>query len=137
VTHIPAPTPEHHRAYVSGPMGLFKDTDWNFPAFDAVAARWRAEGWLVFNPAEQFDRRTDLPRHIYMRADIEALLEADTIVLLPRWNESPGALLELQIAIELGLAVHHATGWPARVEVAVAGRDALDIALTEACEILH
>ena len=41
-----------------------------------------------------------------MRADISALLECDTIVLLPGWPKSRGARLELTIAMELGMDVY-------------------------------
>ena|SRR5690242_7219845 len=92
--------------YLSGPMSGIED--FNFPAFNAAAERWRKAGWFIINPAEEFDGRTDLPREQYIRRDIENLLLADGIALLPGWKKSKGALLEVAIAIELGLAFFNA-----------------------------
>lgn len=90
------------RIYLSGPMtGL---PDLNFPAFNAAAARLRALGYLVANPAEiNPDKSADW--HECLRADIKALCDCDAIALLDGWETSPGAHLELHIAHRLGLGV--------------------------------
>lgn len=89
--------------YLSGPMtGL---PEWNFPAFMAAAATLRAEGYEVRNPAEHFEGRTDLPRAEYMREDIAAVMASDQVCVLPGWERSKGARLEVAIAEELGLPV--------------------------------
>ena len=90
------------RIYVAGPMtGL---PEFNFPAFHAAAARLREAGWeSVVNPAGNFGGRTDMPRASYLRADVALLVTCDAIALLPGWEESPGATLEVIIAAELGL----------------------------------
>src|SRR5690242_6385675 len=88
--------------YLSGPMtGV---PGFNFPAFNAAAERWRKSGWTIINPAESFGGRTDLPREEYIREDIKNLLRAEGIALLSGWDQSKGALLEVSIAVELGLS---------------------------------
>jgi hypothetical protein len=89
--------------YISGPMTGYPD--WNYPAFNEAAEFLKSKGYEVFNPAEIFEGRTDLPRHVYMKEDIKALLECDTVMLLKGWEESQGALLEVDIAFEIGLPV--------------------------------
>lgn len=88
--------------YLSGPMtGL---PDYNYPYFNNVAEAIRDKyGDRVFNPAEAFDGNTDLPRDAYLRHDIEVLLHVDAVVLLPGWDKSKGALLEVAVAQELNL----------------------------------
>lgn len=87
--------------YISGPMsGL---PAFNYPAFHAAAAKLRAAGHTVLSPAENFDGRQDLERKVYMRRDIEMVLQADAIAMLPGWENSRGAKLEHAIAYELGL----------------------------------
>jgi hypothetical protein len=64
----------------------------------------------VFNPAESFDGDTDRDRTEYMRADIEALLRCCRVRVLPGWESSKGALLEIAIANAIGLPVANALG---------------------------
>ena len=90
------------RVYIAGPMtGL---PDLNFPAFHAEAAKLRAQGLQVVNPAEVNPDKgmswTDC-----MRSDIAELVKCDAIRLLPGWEFSKGATLEEHIAERLGLQI--------------------------------
>lgn len=90
--------------YISGPMtGM---PDFNYPAFHAAADKWRAAGWEVLNPAENFEGRTDKQYHEYIREDIKMLQRADAIALLPGWVDSKGARYELLTAQLLNLDVY-------------------------------
>lgn len=96
---LPDAAPVRKAIYLSGPMtGI---PAFNFPAFHAEAARLRALGRTVFNPAE-----SGLPASAawseHMRADLRALLDCDHIHMLPGWSNSTGAWLELQVALALG-----------------------------------
>lgn len=93
-------TERARRIYVAGPMTGLKD--FNFPAFNAKADELRAEGWHVENPAEH--------GHIdgavwadYMRWDLTRLSTCGAIYLLPGWQQSRGARIEVNVAQELGL----------------------------------
>jgi len=79
--------------------------DCNFQAFHAAAERLAAAGWAVFNPAENFGGRKDLPREEYLRLDLAMLTQCDAITLLPGWEDSRGAKLEYLVACELGCEV--------------------------------
>lgn len=98
------------RVYISGRMtGL---PEWNFPAFHAAAAAWRAAGWDVVNPAEAFNGRTDLPYKDYVQNDVAVLKTCDAIAMLPGWDdpEARGSVWEWGIARGLlGLYVFDAT----------------------------
>jgi len=90
------------RIYLSGPMtGL---PEFNFPAFHAAAARLRALGLDVVNPAE-INAETGGDWHDYLKADIKALCDCTALALLPGWMHSNGAHLELHIALRLGLRI--------------------------------
>ena len=93
------------RLYIAGPMtGL---PALNFPAFHAAAAHYRARGYEVINPAEiNPDPTTD--RAVCMRKDIAQLLTCHEIALLPGWQNSPGAKLERDIALQIGIKVQEA-----------------------------
>lgn len=90
--------------YLSGPMT--GHPDWNYPAFHAAARMLRAWGHAVINPAESYNGDQSLSFDTYMRLDLKQILEAcDTIVVLPGWEKSPGAVLEVAVAAALGHGV--------------------------------
>jgi hypothetical protein len=76
------------RVYIAGPMAGIPD--YNFPVFHAAAKAWRAAGWEVFNPAEEFAGATDLPYRVYVEHDMRALKTCDALALLDGWD-GPGA----------------------------------------------
>lgn len=88
------------RIYIAGPMSGLPGL--NFQAFHREAARLRAMGLEVVNPAEI---NTDplAGWNECMRADIAQLITCDSICLLPGWEHSRGATLERHIASQLGM----------------------------------
>lgn len=91
------------RMYLSGPMtGI---PNYNHELFDKVAKEFRDANFAVCSPSEFFDGDLTKERKEYMREAVKYLLEADTIVLLPGWEESKGSRLEAAIATELDLIV--------------------------------
>lgn len=112
------------KIYVAGPMrGI---PEFNFPAFYAAAAKLRAAGFVVFNPAERDNEKygTDISvgnatgdeavataRHGFnlreaLGADLAWICaEADAIALLPGWERSKGTTAEHATAVALGLTV--------------------------------
>lgn len=88
------------KIYLAGPMsGL---PDFNYPAFHAAAAKLRALGHEVLNPAEN-----PVPPcgtwQGYMRLALAQLVQCECIVLLPGWSDSRGALVERELAQTLGM----------------------------------
>ena len=88
--------------YLAGPMTGIKDN--NFHAFHEVTKFLRDSGFTVFNPAELpcYDPQAH-DRSFYIRLDIQHLLMADILVYLPRSELSKGALLEIEIAKQIGI----------------------------------
>ncbi|NLC35924.1 MAG: DUF4406 domain-containing protein [Alcaligenaceae bacterium] len=89
--------------YISGPMTGHPDL--NFPLFADVALALRMAGFDVVNPAE-LAHQPDDDWVACMRRDIAALVECDSIVMLPGYQRSRGAMLELKVARELGMRVY-------------------------------
>lgn len=102
------------KLYVAGPMTGY--TDWNFAAFFAGADQLRALGHEPINPAE--NDGTTLAEAVagahastaswsdYMRLDIRHISRADAVCVLPGWQQSKGATLEVDIATRLGLPIY-------------------------------
>jgi hypothetical protein len=103
--------------YVSGPMTGYADD--NRPAFHVASASLRARGFEVISPAELDEaEETPLDWEGYLRRDIRKLVDADTLALLPGWEKSRGARLEILIGTTLGMkAVDAATLEPIEIEV--------------------
>lgn len=94
------------KIYLSGPMkGI---PEWNYPQFHEAADKLRAEGYIVYNPAEYpYDGpMDDFPLRKAFSAHCKFLCEeADAIALLPGWVDSYGCNAELGLAVYLGLCV--------------------------------
>lgn len=92
------------KVYLSGPMAGLPEH--NFPAFFHHAALLRAAGHEVVNPA---DLNPDPGKswEDCLRTDLRELCACDAIALMPGWERSKGANLELHVAHRLGLEVMH------------------------------
>lgn len=101
------------KLYLAGPMRGYKD--YNFPAFHEAAAKLRDMGHEVWSPAERdeedgFDASKDeaKPLRYYMLFDLPAVLQSDAVAVLPGWEQSTGAKLEVHVARVCGIPVFHA-----------------------------
>jgi hypothetical protein len=87
--------------------------NFNFPAFHAAAADLRDRGYEVWSPAEHDQDAGFVPTtgeglrslREYMRDDLPALLGSDKVVVLPGWEASEGARLEVHVAETCGIPV--------------------------------
>ncbi len=96
------------KVYLAGPMSGLPDH--NYPAFHAAAARLRAAGHQVINPAELHPDMQQLGRTMpsvevwqhCMGIDIPEAIKCDAVAVLPGWERSRGARLEVYIVARLG-----------------------------------
>ena len=86
--------------YLAGPMTGLPDN--NYPAFHAEAARLRALGYTVENPAE--NNAPPCGTWLgWMRLALAQLIRCDTIALLDGFSDSRGARIEASLGVHLGL----------------------------------
>jgi hypothetical protein len=89
------------KIYIAGPMsGL---PDYNFPAFHEAAYGLRLLHHDPLNPATSFDGRQDLEYEMYIREAVRMVAAADAILMLPNWQSSKGARMELHVACTIGM----------------------------------
>ncbi len=86
--------------YIAGPMSGIPD--FNYPAFRAEAERLRALGFEVENPADNPEQKDWAS---YLRVALVQMLSCDLVALLPGWQQSRGACLEVHVAKALGMPV--------------------------------
>jgi hypothetical protein len=92
------------QVYIAGPMRDHPGC--NFAAFDEAAARWRAAGHTVVNPAELdraigFDGTGPIPPGFVagaMARDLPKICECDALAVLPGWEKSRGCWAEVYVA---------------------------------------
>ena len=102
--HLAHQSTKRPRIYIAGPMSGLPEL--NFPAFHAEAARLRALGYEVVNPAEiNAEHPGDWAS--CMKADLKQMMDCNGIYLLPGWTESRGATLEHSLAQTLGMVIHY------------------------------
>jgi hypothetical protein len=94
------------KLYIAGPMtGL---PDLNFPVFHRAAALLRAAGHTVANPAE-INPDPGAQWQACMFRDLEELDTCDGILMLPGWENSPGAQIERLWAKRTGKTILNAS----------------------------
>lgn len=102
------------RAYVAGPRtGV---PDYNRAAFKEAKAELQTQGWSILSPVDFDDPQdgmteggdgTPLPERVYTRGLEQCIAKMcsakiDAVIVLPGWEQSRGAVLEVYVAGELG-----------------------------------
>lgn len=90
------------RVYISGPMTGIQN--FNFPAFNAAASKLRAMGYEVVNPVD-INGDHSVPWTDCLRKDLKEMLNCDLLALLPGWQNSKGAHLEMHVAHRVGIGI--------------------------------
>jgi len=79
--------------------------DLNYPLFNLIAETLRHGGYEVVNPAELQHNQApeaEATRAEYMALDLPHVIACDILCLLPDWEQSRGANVELLVALSCG-----------------------------------
>lgn len=94
--------------YIAGPMTGLPES--NYPAFRSAADALAKAGYEVEDPSLN-DNPTPSDYHGWLRAGLAQLIRCDTVALLPGWESSGGARLEVHVAATLGMRVAPIEHW--------------------------
>jgi hypothetical protein len=111
------------KVYLCGPMRGYPG--WNAAAFDRYAAEWSLEGHTVLSPVARdrlggLDPITASKEELTAKAgdwvwlrqviaeDVDMICQVDILAVLPGWEASAGATVEVALALFLGLPVYSA-----------------------------
>ena len=95
-------TDRKNRVFISGPMSGY--ALYNFPAFNTLAKQLTDQGMIAVNPAD-IGVVEGAEWEDYVRATIRMLMTCERVHVLPNWQESRGACLEIDIATQLGMPI--------------------------------
>ena len=97
--------------YVSGPFSAADNLDGIerniLAASEAALEGWR-QGWAVICPHKNtsgYQHAADIPYETWIEGDLEILRRCDAICMLPGWEQSNGARIELALAYDLEMEV--------------------------------
>ena len=93
--------------YLSGPMTGYPEH--NRAAFTQAEEQLLAAGHDVLSPVYAAPHGTTWAD--YLRADLVLLLRAEAVAVLPDWEASRGARLEVHVAQALGMTVLPVERW--------------------------
>lgn len=98
--------------YISGPMKKIGPPDYNYATFNDVELAWIRTNLYspCYNPAKNFNGDKTLSQYVYLAASLRQVLDSDIIVLLPGWQYSEGARLEVTTALATGKRFEAAVG---------------------------
>ena len=102
------------KLYIAGPMTGYDDL--NFPAFHQAKARLIEAGYEVVSPADRGGGEMSWAE--YMKLDLKDMLDCDGIALLPGWEDSTGAGIEVDLGEILEMPNHDVDSWIELKEVA-------------------
>jgi nucleoside 2-deoxyribosyltransferase len=97
------------KLYLSGKVSGLADL--NKPKFAKYEEILLLHGWEVFNPHSIAPPTPPLKKGgsdewaYYMRHCIKALMDCDIVAVLDDWQQSRGAMIEVQTALDLGMQV--------------------------------
>lgn len=93
------------RCYIAGKIGDSPESEYK-PKFEQAKADVTAMGFVPVSPV-------DLPHNHgrtwpeYMREDITELMTCDVLYALRDWRLSPGARIEIETALNVGIDIIH------------------------------
>lgn len=98
--------------YISGPFSLIPDdydelhgVDYNILQASRYALSAVYKGWAPFTPHKNtanFQHIVDIDYQVWMNICLTFVEKCDAILMMPNWEKSRGAKLEMDLAIALG-----------------------------------
>lgn len=88
------------KVYIAGPMSHYAGH--NFEAFNVAAYSLAIAGFEVMNPVD-INPDASTPWSACLKQDLPRLLDCEAVAVLPGWELSRGACLEVHVAKAVGI----------------------------------
>ena len=92
------------KVYISGAISGLPIEDVKM-SFNSAEKTLEERGFIPVNPIKVQPFVKGFTWLDYMKADIKALVDCDAIYLLDNWESSKGAVIEVDLALSLGIYV--------------------------------
>lgn len=96
------------KLYIAGPITGIKDFE---VVFADAHEQLLAVGHEVENPCDNEDSSQDYSWEDYMKMGLMQMLACDGVAVLPDWEKSRGATIEVELAEKLGYPVKTVEEW--------------------------
>jgi hypothetical protein len=84
--------------------------DYNWPSFKEASRLLREAGYEVRCPTES-GAGFDMPWVECLKLSLKAMMDCNAVALLPGWEDSRGATIEVDLAGKLDMAIHPLVHW--------------------------
>jgi hypothetical protein len=94
-----------NKCYIAGKIGDLPEAEYK-TAFEKAKKEVEAMGFVPVSPVE-LPHNHGKSWNEYMREDLTALLTCHSVYTLKNWRLSPGAVIEVNTAVSVGLHIIH------------------------------
>jgi len=103
------------KIYISGPISGRSLEE----AKDEFSRYAKKIGSMGMNPVNPFynNVKDDAPWETHMKADLKIMLDCDEVHMLPGWEKSKGAKIELRVAKDMGMTIVHVPSTDSKVQI--------------------
>lgn len=91
------------KIYIAGKIGDLPEEEYK-SNFEKAKQHLIEQGYEVLSPVD-LPHNHDKSWSSYMKEDLRALMECEALFALRNWKKSPGATIEVNLAVQLGINI--------------------------------
>ena len=96
---------ENKKCYIAGKIGELAPAEFT-AKFESAEAEVKLLGYIPISPLK-LPHNHNKSWNEYMKEDLIALLQCDCVYAMRNWRLSPGACIEIELAVRVGINIIH------------------------------